>query len=126
MKMNKIQAAFETLYFLCASDGNVDDREVYVIREFLEANYTMISFDPHEVINDIEILNSEGKLEEFTTAVMQFKTLTAATDRRIFLNFAFKLIVADGSISEDEDYLFRVIANNWGVDLSSFISGVAS
>jgi uncharacterized tellurite resistance protein B-like protein len=125
MKMNKIQAAFEILYFLCAADGNVDDREVSVIREFLEANYTMVSFDPHEVINDIEILNSEGRLEEFTSAVMQFKTLSAATDRRIFLNFAVKLIVADGSVSEGEDYLFKLIANTWGIDISSFISVVA-
>jgi tellurite resistance protein len=124
--MNKMQAAFEILYFLCSVDGKVDDRELTVIQEFLETNYSMVSFDPREVIQDIAMLNENGMREEFSSAVKQFQGLTNATDRRIFLNFALKLIVADGNVSDEEENLFRIISETWGVDVSRFLAGVGS
>jgi tellurite resistance protein len=124
--MDKVKAAFEVLYFLSSVDDKVDDRELTVIQEFLEANYSMVSFDPHEVLQDIAMLNSEGMWEEFTSAVKQFQVLTDATDRRIFLNFALKLIIADGSVSNEEEKLFRFISETWGVDVSRFLAGVGS
>jgi tellurite resistance protein len=122
--MNKIQAAFEMLYFLCAVDGKVDDRELTVIGEFLQANYSIVSFDPREVLQDIAMLNGDGMWEEFTSAVKQFQLLTDATDRRIFLNFALKLVCADGNVSQEENNLLQMISQTWGVDLVRFLEGV--
>jgi uncharacterized tellurite resistance protein B-like protein len=126
MKMNKVQAAFEMLYFLSIGDDKIDDREIAVIQEFLRENYSIVSFDPHEVLRDISMLNENGMWEEFTSAVKQFQILTDATERRVFLNFALKLIVADGNVSDGESKLFQFISETWGVDISRFFDGIGS
>ncbi len=51
--MDKFQAAFEILYFLSAIDGKIDDSELDVILNFLDANKMKINFNPSDVIISI-------------------------------------------------------------------------
>ena len=114
--MDKFQAAFEILYFLSCVDGSVDDSELQVILRFLESNYGNVSFNPSEVIYSIAILNARGMQEELETAAMIFKNSSAARDRKLLLEFAVELIVADGEVSSEEKQLLQGLANLFGID----------
>lgn len=120
--MDKFQAAFEILYLLSAVDGEVDINEVEIIKNFLQLNYGSISFDPSEVIGSIDTLTPQGKLEEFGTAASVFKGSSGAQDRTVFLDFAVRLIVADGNISEEEGQMFGFLADSWNVDIARFLA----
>ncbi len=122
--MDKFQAAFEILYFLSAVDGHVDDREVQVVCDFLSVNYGKIDFKPKQVIDIIQSMTSQGMLEELQHAALVFKGASSAQDRNALLDFAFKLIAADGKIAEAEKDLFIVLGNTWNVDIPKFLANM--
>lgn len=123
--MDKFQAAFEILYLLSCVDGEVDSSEIQVIKNFLDNNYNSISFVPSEVINSVDMLNSEGMFEELVTAVNIFKNYSSAVERNNLLQFAIELVVADGHVSSSEKELLYAIANTWNLDLNRFLSQYA-
>lgn len=120
--MDKFQAAFEILYLLAASDGKVSTVELDVIRDFLESHYGKIDFDPNIVIKSVNTMTSDGRAEEFSTAVMDFKNTSNAQDRNILLDFCLKLIAADGVITDFEESLFYILGNTWNIDMKSYLA----
>jgi hypothetical protein len=121
--MDKFQAAFEVLYLLASSDG-VDPAEINVIGDFMQANYGNLRFDLKTTINSIESMTPQGKAEEFGRAALAFKNLGSAQDRTTLLEFAFKLIAADGWISNTEKQLFLILGNTWNIDINRFLASI--
>jgi uncharacterized tellurite resistance protein B-like protein len=121
--MDKFQAAFEVLYLLASADG-VDPAEINVIGDFMQANYGNIYFDLKATINSIESMTPPGKAEEFGRAALAFKNLSSAQDRNTLLDFALKLIAADGWITNTEKQLFWILGNTWNIDINKFLASI--
>lgn len=119
--MDKFQAAFEILYFLSAVDGNVDEREIKVINDFLSSNYGNIKFDPPSVLNSINTLTDKGMLDELVYAAQVFKNNSDASDRTVILDFALELIASDGNLSQSEAELFNVLGTTWDIDMQRYV-----
>jgi len=119
--MDKFQAAFEVLYFMSASDGEIGESELHVILDFLKANAGKYDFDPERVIQSISALNTEGMLEELERAAIIFKNDSSAQDRITLLDFALDLISVDGEISAGERDLFCDLANLWNIDVHRYL-----
>ncbi len=119
--MEKFQAAFETLYFLSAIDGEVSKSEVNIIINFLNANQGKFDFDPQKVIQSIDLMNATGKFDELRRAALVFKETSSAQDRLILLDFALDLIASDGKITDKEMELFFLLGNTWDIDIQSYL-----
>lgn len=119
--MDKFQAAFETLYFLSAIDGEVSKSEIDIIINFLNANQGKIDFDPQKVIQSIDLMNAAGKFDELRHAALIFKETSSAQDRLILLDFALDLIASDGKITDKESELFLLLGNTWDIDIQSYL-----
>jgi len=120
--MDKFQAIFEILYFLSAIDGRVDQRELDVIYSFLDANYGKINFNPVQVISSISSMTGTGAVEELQRAAFAFKNSSTAQDRTTVLDFALKLIAADGVVTRGESDLFSVLGNIWNIDIARYLA----
>lgn len=120
--MDKIQAAFELLYFLSQIDGEVREDEVAVIMDFLRANWGNVTFDIEEVAAAIESLTVGGRGEEFGKALEILKCTTNAQERIRFLDTALDLIAADGKFTKQEAGLFAIMGDSWNIDLTKFLS----
>jgi uncharacterized tellurite resistance protein B-like protein len=119
--MDKFQAAFEILYFLSAVDGNVDEREIKVINDFLSSNYGNIKFDPPSVLNSINTLTGKGMVDELIYAAQVFKNNSNASDRTVILDFALELIASDGDLNKPEAELFNVLGTTWDIDMQRYV-----
>ncbi len=119
--MNKFQAAFECLYFLSAVDGHVDDRELDVIINFLDANRMKIDFDPSEVVKSISTLSADGMMDELKAAAITFKQQSTASDRTTLLDFGLNLIAADGNLAESEAQLLYTLGSVWDIDMNRYL-----
>jgi len=119
--MDKFRAAFEILYFLSAVDGDVADKEIDIIFEFLDQNYENVDFVPSETIKSIEMLKEQGLIDEFLLAANYVKDSSDAQDRITILNFALAIIESDDEYSEGEKALFEVLCDCWDIDLKSFL-----
>lgn len=119
--MDKVNAAFEVLIGLAAVDGDIDDREIEVISNFLQANYGQINFDPNAVVNTLQALTGEGLVEEIGHAAGVIKQTCSAAERTAVLDFGLQLIAADGVLDENEKRLFGLLAHAWGIDLQAYL-----
>lgn len=120
--MDKFQAIFEVPYFLAGVDGRVDQSEVNVINNFLDANYGKIYFNPASVANSICVLSGKGMIDELQRAALVFKNSSTAQDRMVVLDFALQLIAADGKITIEESDLFLVLGNILDIDMSRYLA----
>jgi len=120
--MDKFQAIFEILYFLAGVDGRVDQREVDVINNFLDANYGKIYFNPGSVVNSISKLSGKGMIDELVSAAIIFKNSSNAQDRITVLDFALQLVAADGIITTGESELFITLGNTWDIDMPRYLA----
>jgi uncharacterized tellurite resistance protein B-like protein len=119
--MDKFRAAFEILYFLSFADENVDERELSVITKFLDTNYGSIDFDSTEIINKINSLTKEKRIDEFKSALVAFNKEAGTEEKIILLEFAFDVVFADGELQDSELGMFEIIDEIWGIDLKSFL-----
>jgi tellurite resistance protein len=119
--MEKFQAIFEVLYFLSAADGEVHATEIQVINDYLNANYGKITFDPNAVARSILTLTGQGKVDEFVRAAIAFKNSSSAQDRTTVLDFALRLIAADGKVTKEESDLFLILGKSWDVDMRMYL-----
>ncbi|MFQ5640003.1 MAG: TerB family tellurite resistance protein [bacterium] len=119
--MDKFQAIFEILYFLSAIDGKIDDKELDVIGNFLDANYGKINFSPKAVVSSMATMTAKGMVEELQHAALVFKDSSSAQDRTTVLDFGLQLIAADGKIAPAERDLFFILGNTWNIDMKRFL-----
>jgi uncharacterized tellurite resistance protein B-like protein len=121
IKMNKFKAAFEILWLITLADGYADSGEINVIKSFLMDNYGSINFSLEETIQVIDMMDEDGKIEEFKTAVIAFKNASSATDRINLLDFALEIVTADEKLTDEEGLYFNYLASAWNVNLDKFL-----
>lgn len=119
--MNKFQAAFEILYFFSCIDGNIDQKELEVIKDFLTANYGNISFNPEQIINALALTTGQGMIDEFKLAANIFKETSGVQDKLTLLDFTYSLIAADGRVTEEEGQMFYLLGNLWNIDIDRYL-----
>jgi uncharacterized tellurite resistance protein B-like protein len=119
--MNKFKAAFEILWLITLADGYADSQEINVIKRFLLDNYGSINFPLEETIRVIDMMDRDGKIEEFQMAVMAFKNLSSANDRINLLDFALEIVAADGQITDSERLCFSYLSAAWNIDVDKFL-----
>jgi uncharacterized tellurite resistance protein B-like protein len=119
--MNKFQAAFELLYILSCIDGEVSHQEIQIIKQFLDSNYGNVNFDVKQIINSFDLMTGEGILEELKLAANIFKQSSTTQDKVILLDFAYSLIAADGSITNEEAEFFCLLAQLWNININRYL-----
>jgi len=120
--MTKFEAVFEILLTFSAIDGDVDERELEVIFDFLNINEDSIDFNPEEVVENFDLLNFDGKVREFQKAALFFNDVSTPKDKKIVLDFVVDLIMADGVIDDNEKDLFHMLCNIFGIDVSRYLA----
>lgn len=118
--MDKFQAAFEILYICSSIDGEIDESELDVIINFLESNQDSLEFNPKDLIDDLDLLNTDGKIEEFIRASHTYNTLSSAKEKRILLDFIVKVIESDGKVMDEEMALLVLLADISNIDLEKY------
>lgn len=120
--MNKYQAAFEIVYIISGIDGKIDSREMDVLLNFLEANLNELDFDPTELSKDLDLLNKDGVIEEFTRASLVYNQLTDAREKRILMDLVLETICVDGVLNEMEICLLIILGNNLNIDIDKYLN----
>lgn len=119
--MDKFQATFEILYLLSTVDGYVADSEIDVIKSFIIQNNGNINFNIKQTIDSIEALTVDGKWNELIYAAGVINQTCDARDKNIILDFALRLIAADGKLDPNEQKIFFGLAKAWNIDAIKFI-----
>jgi uncharacterized tellurite resistance protein B-like protein len=119
--MNVIQAGFDLLALLSAIDQRPDASEFDVIGEFLTANHDG-QFDAEEELDMLCSLDETGMEERFDQAADFFKSKTSEQERHALLDFALRVIFADGKVDERETRFFKNLGNRWGIDVQKIVN----
>ncbi len=111
-KLNKPLAGYHLLLLLCEVDGEFPESEGKIIVRYLEENF------PFHVNLDAEVeflstLPKANYMEHFTKAMNDFHEDSTPDERDDFLNFAVKLVKADGVITKDENIYLNALYNAW-------------
>lgn len=111
-KLNKPLAGYHLLLLLCEVDGEFPESEGKIIVRYLEENF------PFHVNLDAEVeflstLPKENYMEHFEKAMNDFHEDSTPDERDDFLNFAVKLVKADGVITKDENIYLNTLYNAW-------------
>ena len=119
--MDKFQAIFEVLFITAASDGSIADSEVKVIEDYIRQNSRNINFNIKEVVNTLDMLTGQGMVDELVLAAKVINNSASAHDKYLILDFAFRLIAADGILDQNEKNIFATLATMWNIDLKRFL-----
>lgn len=119
--MDKFQATFEILYLLSTVDGHLADSELDVIKSFILQNNGNLNFNIKQSIDSIEALTSDGKWNELIYAAGIINQTCDARDKNIILDFALRLVTADGKLDPNEQNIFFGLASAWNIDAKKFI-----
>lgn len=119
--MDKFQATFEILWILSMIEGYVDKREAGVISQFINDNLGRIHFDRQDIVDSLLQLTSEGQREELAKAASLVHKMCSAQEKVTILDFAFRLIVADGYLHEAELEAFTTLGSVWNIDIKEFM-----
>lgn len=119
--MEKLKSAFTILYLLSLCDHDVSEKEIQIIKDFLQFNFPHhLSFKPKEVINQMRFLSPVGQRREFYSAALTFEKLSDIRERVDFLRSAINLIYADHDLKPQEQVLIESLAHWWNIDLPTF------
>ncbi len=119
--MDKFQATFEILYLLSTVDGHLADSELDVIKDFIIHNNGNINFNIKQTIDSVDSLTADGKWKELIFAASTINQTCNANDKNIILDFALRLIAADGRLDPNEQEIFFGLAKAWNIDAKKFI-----
>lgn len=118
--MTLARAGFNLLYFFASCDGDVHEKELKVIKSYLEKNYKQ-DFDPVSEIKKLCALDNEAATERLSKAAYYIKEHGDPVSLKNLLIFALRLISSDGSLSEKETELFSIVGSIWNIDIRSFL-----
>lgn len=119
--MDKFQATFEILYLLSTVDGHLADSELDVIKSFIIQNNGNLNFNIKQTIDSVDLLTSDGKLKELIFAAGVINQSCDAREKNAILDFALRLIIADGKLDPNEQDIFFGLAKAWNIDAKKFI-----
>jgi uncharacterized tellurite resistance protein B-like protein len=103
----------KTAFCCMASDGNIDKREIALIKSMCENSPIFVNFDYKKEINElVKKLNTRGK--EFISYYFDMlnKSTLSEEDELTLIDFAVNTIKADELIEYAEIKFFKVIRHN--------------
>jgi hypothetical protein len=111
-KLNKPLAGYHLLLMLCEVDGAFPESEGKIIVRYLEESFPFhVNLD--EEVEFLSTLPNENYMEHFQKAMNDFYEDSTADERDDFLNFAVKLVKADGIITKDENIYLNTLYSAW-------------
>lgn len=111
-KLNKPLAGYHLLLMLCEVDGEFPESEGKIIVRYLEENFPFhVNLD--EEVQFLSTLRKENYMEHFQKAMNDFHEDSTPDERDDFLNFAVKLVKADGIITKDENIYLNTLFAAW-------------
>lgn len=117
------QCGYHLLFLLSIVDGNFDDRETEPIVNYLRRNAEG-GFDIEQENAFLNSIPEEDFADHFNHVARRYLELSNEDQRNEFLLFALSLVLADGSIAEEENISFSTLAEYWGIDLQHFMKEV--
>lgn len=103
----------KTAFCCMASDGNIDNREIALIKSMCENSPIFVDFDFKKEINElVKKLNTRGK--EFISYYFDLlnNSTLSESEELTLIDFAVQTIKADNLIEYAEIKFFKVIRNN--------------
>ena len=94
-------------------DGVFDKEELQEIRNFLKKRYDLLEHDIDKIIS--EAINLEKDLNDNVQLTKKIKDTIAFEDRFGLLQDAWRLIIADGKRSYEEDSFMRLFCSLLGL-----------
>ena len=94
-------------------DGVFDKEELQEIRNFLNKRYDLLEQDIDDIIS--EAINLENNLNDNVQLTKKIKDTIAFEDRFGLLQDAWRLIIADGKRSYQEDSFMRLLCSLLGL-----------
>ena len=94
-------------------DGVFDKEELQEIRNFLNKRYDLLEQDIDDIIS--EAINLENDLNDNVQLTKKIKDTIAFEDRFGLLQDAWRLIIADGKRSYEEDSFMRLFCSLLGL-----------
>ena len=94
-------------------DGVFDKEELQEIRNFLNKRYNLLEKDIDDIIS--EAINLEKDLNDNVQLTKKIKDTIAFEDRFFLLQDAWRLIIADGKRSHEEDSFMRLFCSLLGL-----------
>ena len=94
-------------------DGVFDKEELHEIRNFLNKRYNLLEQDIDDIIS--EATNLENDLNDNVQLTKKIKDTIAFQDRFGLLQDAWRLIIADGKRSYEEDSFMRLFCSLLGL-----------
>ena len=94
-------------------DGVFDKEELQEIRNFLNKRYNLLEKDIDDIIS--EAINLEKDLNDNVQLTKKIKDTIAFEDRFFLLQDAWRLIIADGERSYEEDSFMRLFCSLLGL-----------
>jgi uncharacterized tellurite resistance protein B-like protein len=113
----------KTAFCCMASDGNIDKREIALIKSMCENSPIFVEFDFKKEINElVKKLNTRGK--EFLSYYFDLlKESQLSEDQELLLiDFAVQTIKADELIEYAEIKFFKVIRNNLKISVEKILA----
>lgn len=111
-KLNKPLAGYHLLLMLCEVDGEFPESEGKIIVRYLEESFPFhVNLD--EEVEFLSTLPKANYMEHFEKAMNDFYADSTADERDDFLNFAVKLVKADGVITKEENVYLSTLYNAW-------------
>lgn len=111
-KLNKPLAGYHLLLLLSEVDGEFPESEGKIIVRYLEENFPFhVNLD--EQVQFLSTLPKENYMEHFEKAMNDFHEDSTPDERDDFLNFAVKLVKADGIITRDENIYLNTLFAAW-------------
>lgn len=118
--MSLAQTGFDVLYILSAVDGNIHEKEVQVIKNFLESTYPSL-LDCQAEATYLRGLNWTDRFARLKWAADYISKTLSHQDRMKFFNFSVELVCVDGVLTDGERTVLSTLGENWGIDLSKFL-----
>ncbi len=120
--MDKFQAAFEVLCILSMIDGEVHEKEVEVINQFVNSNMGRSDFDTRAVFKSLAIMTPKGRVDELASVAGYINRVCNSLEKRNILDFSLALIAADKILKDEEVAAFILLGNTWGIDIEAFLA----
>jgi len=109
---NKTLAGYHMLMILAHVDGEVNKEEEKVIRKYVKLNYSFLS-NLDEETNLLNSLPEELFYNHFCKAAIDFYSQTSEKERNYFLDFVMKVILADRTVTNEENIYLNELYNLW-------------
>jgi len=119
--MNAAQAAYNLLLMLSAVDGQIDESERDVIRQYVKSRFDKeVEFSAEE--SELETATPEELMQRFQQSAKAYLLETDLPQREALLFTGFELVMTDGKLTEEERALFRSLAMAWGVKYEATVA----